>query len=173
MTKRKVKCKHCKKELYNDEAFKVTLNGKNFYYCNEEEYNSIQREKDEYNSCLLIVAETMNTKFVAPVMVKKIKELRDFYNYNVIGRTFKECKQTIQWSVENKDFNNEFVKAKYITSIVANNIARIDKKIKQEKKEIEKLFEKSNNDIDLEIMDISANREIKNKDVSDISMFLD
>lgn len=170
--KRKVKCKSCKKELYNTEAYQVIEGAKKSYYCTEEEYKDIQSEKEQYKTCLERIAEVMNIKFVPPVMLKKINELREFYNYCVIERTFIECKSTIQWALDNKEFNSEFVKAKYITSIVANNIAKVDKKIKQEKKELEKLFSKSNN-TEVEIIDIANDRNIENKEVSDISMFLD
>lgn len=172
MRRCKVKCKKCRKELYNTEAYQIFEGTKKSYYCTEEEYNEILREKEQYNSCLENVAEITSVKFVPPIMIKKINEIRQFYDYYIIERTFKECQSTIQWSMDNREFNNEFAKAKYIMSIVANNIAKVDKKIKQEKKELESLFAKGNN-IEFEIMDIPVSREIKSKEVSDISMFLD
>ena len=170
--RRKAKCKKCGKELYNTEAYQVIDGNKKSYYITEEEYNEIQKEKEQYNSCLERVAEITNVKLVPPVMIKKINEIRKFYDYYVIERTFKECQAIIQWAIDNRDFNNEFVKTKYITSIIANNIAKVDKKIKQEKEELERLFTKSN-EIEIEVMDVVLNSEVRNKEVSDISMFLD
>lgn len=172
MRRCKVKCKKCRKELYNTEAYQVVEGTKKYYYCTEEEYNEILKEKEQYNSCLETIAKIINAKFVAPLMIKKVNEIRQFYDYHVIERAFKECQSTIQWSIDNREFNNEFAKAKYIISIVANNIAKVDKKIKQERKELERLFTKNNN-MEVEIMDIPVNRNIKSKEVSDISMFLD
>lgn len=170
--KRKVKCKNCKKELYNTEAYQVTEGTKKSYYCTEDEYKEIQNEKLQYNNCLETVAKIINSKFVTPIMIKKINELRQFYDYQIIERTFKECQQSIGWSLENRDFNNEFAKTKYIVSIVANNIQNIDKKVSQERKQMERLFRKDTN-IDIDVMDTSTSRDIQNKSVSDISEFLD
>lgn len=171
--RRKVKCKKCGKELYNVDAYQVIESTRKLYYCTEEEYKDIQREKEQYNNCLEIVAQITNVKFVPPVMIKKLKEIRRFYDYHIISRTFKECESTIEWSLENREFVNEFAQAKYITSIIANNIAKVDKKIKQEKKELKRIFNKSNDNIEIEIMDIPVNTELKSENISDISMFLD
>lgn len=171
--KRKVICRKCGKELYNVDAYQVIEGTRKLYYCTEEEYKYIQKEKEQYNNCLEIVAQITNVKFVPPVMIKKLKEIRRFYDYHIISRTFRECESTIKWSLENREFVNEFAQAKYITSIIANNIDKADKKVRQEKKELERLFNKSNNNIGIEIMDIPVNTELKSENISDISMFLD
>ena len=106
-----------------------------------------------------------------PVMVKKVNELRDFYDYIVIEKTFKESRESIVWSLESKEFNNEFTKAKYITSIVANNIDRVYKKHKKDMEDIEKLFKKQD-EIMVDIVDTDISRA-KTNDRSDISEFLD
>ena len=106
-----------------------------------------------------------------PVMVKKVNELRDFYDYIVIEKTFKESRESIVWSLESKEFNNEFTKAKYITSIVANNIDRVYKKHKKDMEDIEGLFKKQDEAV-IEIMDMDIRRN-NSGDTSDISAFLD
>ena len=103
-------------------------------------------------------------------MVKKVNELREFYDYIVIEKTFKECASAILWALETKDFNSEFVKAKYIISIVVNNIDKVYKKHIKDLKDIEMLFAKS--EIETEIIDLDIDRPIDNRNVSDISSFL-
>ena len=169
---RRVICKNCTNELTTDIAFKVTdEKGKNSYYCSKEEYEQMINEKTSKNKCLETIKEIMNIKMLPPIMVKKVNELRDFYDYIIIEKTFKESRESIEWSLESKEFNNEFTKAKYITSIVANNIDRVYKKHKKDMEDIERLFKKQD-EVMVDIVDTDISRT-KTNDRSDISEFLD
>lgn len=167
---RKVICRICGKQTTNDIAYKVTINGKNNYFCTKEEYDTKQKEKESKDKCIRTIGEILGVKIVPPVMVKKVNELREFYDYIVIEKTFKECTSIILWALETKDFNSEFVKAKYIISIVVNNIDKVYKKHIKDLKDIEMLFAKS--EIEPEIIDLDIDRPIDNRNVSDISSFL-
>lgn len=169
---RKVKCRACGKESTNDVAFKVTVNGKNIYYCSEDEYNEKRKENDNKTKCLETITGIFGVKMLPPVMVKKVNELRQFYDYIVIEKTFKECTDKISWALETKDFNSEFSKAKYIVSIVANNIDKVYKKYIKDLKDMERLFAKEEV-VDIEMIDMNISRNTNNDNVSDISMFLD
>ena len=152
-------------------AYRVTINGKSTYYCNSEEYNKLIKETIDKNKCLETIKEIMNIKMLPPIMVKKVNELRDFYDYIVIEKAFKESRESIEWSLESKEFNNEFTKAKYITSIVANNIDRVYKKHKKDMEDIKRLFKKQD-EVMVDIVDTDISRT-KTNDRSDISEFLD
>ena len=43
----RAKCQCCKKQLDTKEAFKVEVNGKNKYWCNEECYKITEEEKEK------------------------------------------------------------------------------------------------------------------------------
>lgn len=173
----KVKCKSCGKELINLEAYKVSKNGKNTYYCSEEEYNIITKEEDEKNKCLKEVTKIIKVSMLPPVLTKQINTLREFYEYPVILRTFKDKTDTIIWALEHRTFNSEFTKYKYIITIIMNNIEASKKAMDKERKEIEKLFKDDKTDIDkdtkVDIMN-SINFDYKNTESnrSDISEFL-
>lgn len=173
----KVKCKSCGKELINLEAYKVSKNGKNIYYCSEEEYNIITKEEDEKNKCLKEVAKIIKVSMLPPVLTKQINTLREFYEYHVILRTFKDKTDAIRWALEHRTFNSEFTKYKYIITIIMNGIDDTKKAMDKERRDMEKLFEsnKDSNDraIEIDIMN-SSNFEIKNtkNNKSDISEFL-
>lgn len=173
----KVKCKACGKELINLEAYKVSKNNKNIYYCNEEEYNSITKEENDKSTCLKGVAGILNIAMIPPVLSKQINILREFYEYPVILRTFKDKSSSIIWALENRTFNSEFSKYKYIITIIMNGIDDTKKAMDKERRDMEKLFEsnKDSNDraIEIDIMN-SSNFEIKNtkNNKSDISEFL-
>ena len=119
---RSCKCNHCKKQLTTDIAYKVTINGRNKYYCSEDEYNQIQEEINSKTKCLETISNILDIPFIQPMMLKEINSLRDFYSYIVIERTFKDNRESIQWFLENKDNGSEFGKIKYIMTIIKNNI---------------------------------------------------
>ena len=166
------KCTYCKKQLNTDIAYKVVVNGRNKYYCNEEEYKQIQEEINSKNKCLETIITMLNVPFIQPVMLKEINLLRDFYSYIVIEKAFKDNEQSILWFLENKDNGSEFGKIKYIMTIIKNNINSTFKKYTQEQKDLQKIFNKvENQEVDIDIMNITI--EVQNNDISDISQFLD
>lgn len=168
----KVKCKLCGNETTTDKAYCVQTKTKK-YYCSKEEYEEYLTKLKIKNECIEYVAEVINMKFTPPTMIKLVNGLSEFYDYVVIKRAFKDNKDSIQWAIENKTFGSEFGKYKYIMSIVLNNIEKSYKTYKKEQEEIEKLFTKSvTNDIDIEILN-SNREEVKVKQNSDISMFLE
>lgn len=166
------KCTHCKKQLNTDIAYKVIVNGRNKYYCNEEEYRQIQEEIDNKNKCLETIMVMLNVPFIQPIMLKEINLLREFYSYIVIEKAFKDNEQSILWFLENKDNGSDFGKIKYIMTIIKNNINSTFRKYTQEQKELERMFNKSESqEVDIDIMNTTI--EVKDNNISDISQFLD
>lgn len=168
----KCRCKQCGKELTTDIAYCVQGKAKQ-YYCNKEEYDEIIKLQKEKNDCIEYISEVINMKFTPPAMIKLVNGLNEFYDYIVIKRAFKDNKDSIQWALNNKTFNSEFAKYKYIISIVLNNIDKSYKTYLKEQEELNKLFNQSEtNEIDVEILNFDRN-EVKVKQNSDISMFLE
>ena len=171
---RKVKCKICKKQLTTDTSFKVVRNGKNEYYCSEEEYNELLKEKEDRNKCLELIASVFNIEYCPPMVVKELNSIAKHYNYKTIMDTFndKEVKSTVEWFLDNNGFN--FGTVRYVFTIIENNIARVYKQRKEELAKIEKMLNGSaKNTIDVSIMnDIEENKTDKKKDIVDISDFL-
>lgn len=170
---RKVICKICGKQLTNDKAYKVTINGKNKYYCTKEEYDNMIKQSEIKQDCLNYIAECMRLKFCTPFVLKEINKLINYYDYPIIKRTFKDNIDSINWFLDNNSNSSEFGKVRYIFTIIANNINKSAKTYKEEQEKMKKLFNKSNNDI--EIMNTMENNKIKNNNtnIHDISSFLD
>ena len=165
-------CKICGKELTTDIAYCVQGKTRS-YYCNKEEYEDYLSKQKIKNECIEYVAEVINMKFTPPAMIKLVNGLNQFYDYVVIKRAFKDNKDSIRWAIENKTFGSEFGKYKYIMSIVLNNIEKSYKAYKKEQEEMERLFNKSvTNEVDIEILN-NDRTEVKVKQNSDISMFLE
>lgn len=168
---RKCKCTHCKKELTTDIAYKVTVNGKNKYYCTKEEYETIQNEINNKNKCLETISTMLNIPFVPPMMIKEVNELTQFYSYIVIDRTFKDNEQNIRWFLDNKNNGSEYGKIKYIMTIIKNNINITYKKYIKEQQQLAEMFKADENkEIDMDI--INTTNDKQGNDISDISKFL-
>lgn len=171
---RKCKCKICKKELTTDVAYKVIANNKNVYYCNEEEYQNELKEKQQKDNCYNTIKSILNEPFVTPMMKKEISKLKGFYSYIVIEKTFKECEENIKWFLNNKEYNTEYAKIRYIITIIQNNINTTYKKHIQDIKKMENLFKKSNNNIiDVDLINNANENNLNNNNNNDISEFLD
>lgn len=170
---RKVKCKICGKWLTNDTAYKVTINGKNQYYCTKEEYEHMKKEQETKEECYKYAEGLINLPYSA-LMRKKINELAKYYEYEVIYRCFKADRDKISFWATNKTFNNEHALVSYIMAIISGNINSINKQYKKEQEDLKKLFEEPKNDIDLDILN-SINETPKGKPRvdNDISDFLD
>ena len=170
---RKCKCQICKTELMTDIAYKITdEKGKSKYYCSEDEYTQIIKEKEDKNRCISILGETLHIPYVPPVLIKEIDKIRKHYQYEVIYRTIKESESTIQWFISNNDEASEYAKARYIATVISNNINKVKKKYDAELKSMQELFKKAEiQTIDIDIMNNTSTSNSKN--ISDISDFLD
>ncbi len=172
MKRFKCKCKFCRKQLTTDIAYCVKVNERNQYYCTQEEYNKEQEKKKSKIECNNYIAEIMKMPYLTPAMIKLVNNLNSYYDYKIIKRAFKDNKDSIRWALENKEFNSEFSKSKYIMSIILNNIDKSYKANIREQEDINKLFDKTtSNSIDLEILNFEK-KNIKNRKSTDISMFL-
>ena len=172
---RKVKCKICKKQLTSDSAYKVTdEKGKNSYYCNEEEYSNMVKEKEDKNECLTMLSEIFNTEYCPPMVVKELNNIAKHYDYKTIIDTFNddEVKNTVGWFLDNNGFN--FGTVRYVFTIISNNIPRVYKQRQEELEKIKKMLEGNKNDIDIDIMnDIIDNKTVEISNDNDISQWLD
>lgn len=175
----KVKCKKCGAKIERDEAFKVVKQTEktkaNHYYCSEDEYNSIIKEQEDKYRCYDTIKKIINMKMITPAWIKNINTIREFYDYDVIDKCFKDNEDTISWSLNNKDFKNEHAKSRYVLAIITNNIEDTYKKHIKDIEEMNRLFTKNeNNEIDIDILNeepIQISKKRKNE--NDISMFLD
>lgn len=125
-----VSCKGCKKKIDRDSAFKVTVNNKNNYYCNEDEYNEIQIEKESrlkvINYTFEIIGKTTNT-----VLMKELNEIGKIHTYRKTLRYLE--KNLIDLNIlMDRNFNSEYGKIKYFTTILKNQIGDFVEKKNEE-----------------------------------------
>ena len=169
---RKAKCRACGKELSTNEAFKVTEGKVNKYYCTQEEYEEIQRDKQRKEECFKHLEGFMKVP-ISKIARKRINELHEYYSYEVIYRTIKFVEDRIRYAVENKNFNSEQAMVNYLIAIIENNANMVLKEYEKEIADFKKLFEEPKNDIDLDIINDLDDKPIAKPRTSDISSFLD
>ena len=166
---RKCRCKLCGKWLTTDIAYK---DEKGKYYCSQEEYEEIQRDKQRKEECFKYLESLMGVP-ISKIARKRINELHEYYSYEVIYRAIKFVEDRIRYAVENKNFNNEQSEVNYLMAIISNNINEVYKEYTKEQKELMKLFEEPKNEIDLDIINDLDDKPVAKPRTSDISDFLD
>ena len=169
---RKCKCQICQKELTTDKAYKVTINGRSKYYCSEDEYNDLIKQQEERQHCFDIVLKYMGLKFATPQVKQEVNKLKEYYEYRVIEKCFKENENAIHWFLNHNENSSVFGKCRYVFTIIQNNINKTDKRHKKDLEQMKAMFNQSQNNIDIDIMNLSENKE-STRIVSDISNFLD
>lgn len=125
-----VTCKSCKKKVDRDSAYKIVIGGKNQYYCSEKEYVDEAAEKkakaEVLQLCTEIMGNTTNT-----ILFKDMTEISKVYSYVTIAGYLKNNKDVLQGFM-NKNFNNEYGKIRYFTTIIKNNIGDYVPEVKNE-----------------------------------------
>lgn len=124
----KAKCKICKTELTNE---RYSPNGKTPYYCSEGEYSSFNQKKaskkaiqNELNDLLQQIFY-FKDGFVPPLVRSKIKNLTNYYTYDIIIECFKQQRQCIENIIRTKEFKNTSHMINYVFAIIGNNIADV------------------------------------------------
>lgn len=170
---RSCKCQICGKKGTTDTLFQVNENGKNKYYCNQEEYDVFMKERFKREELIKYISEQVfeyeDGQIVSPVLLKKIKELKGFYDYEVIHECFIINKDNIQYWIKTKNFTSEYNMICYIMKIIECNINDVYSKWKYKKRQLqaqEKTY------VDLSINELNANHVTQKKD-DGILAFLD
>jgi hypothetical protein len=155
MMARKVVCAitTCKKKGDSDTFYKVTDDkGKSKYYCNKEEYDNFVNEKLKRENLidyiLYEVFDYEEGQTVNSILFKKLKELSNFYDVDVISECFREQKDNIQYWIKVKEMQ-EFNMICYVMKIIEGNINDTYKKWKFKKQQE---IKQDNNSVDLDII---------------------
>ena len=122
-----VKCKHCKKQIDKDIAYKVehtTKSGKkqNHYYCSFEEYNKIETEKEFFRKCQYTTDDMLGYPICNNSRNKFLANLNKLYSYETIYNCIEFYKYDTLKYMEKKCIESEYGKLRYIFSVIENNI---------------------------------------------------
>lgn len=177
--KSRCKCFYSGESGWNDEFVRKPVGKQYRYFKSEEVYAEYLKEKEKQQELNnkkqelhMSIATLLNYKFLPPFLLKKINELTEYFDLEVVAETFRQQKDTIDyWLNQGDKFKSEAGKVNYMMAIIKNNIIEVDKQWKLEQKR--KQPSKVNIDIDAanEIYEINYKDIPKKKD--SISKFLD
>ncbi len=156
---RSVKCA-ITKEVGTTETF---IKVGNKYYKSKEIYNQDKYQKEIYRQIIdYICFELLDYSNGQPfhTSLPKILKTLNYYDNEVILKTFKYKTQDIKYAFQNKKFTSEHNKIKYMFAIINNSIIDINREWQNEQKSISK-----SNDINIEI-DLETQHKQRNKDIS-------
>lgn len=172
---RKVVCKICKSKGDTDTFYKITdENGRNKYYCNQEEYDNYVSEKLKRENMLKFIAEEVfqyeEGQIIHPTMIKKLSAMNKFYDNEVIHECFRINKETIQYWMQAKQFSSEYNMVCYIMKIIEGSINDVFNKWKHRKQQE---IKEENTLVDFDILNQLDNTTSTQQDSNGILSFLD
>ena len=116
-----VKCRICGNKTERNDAYKVVVNGKNEYYCNEKEYKQKQKQIADKEKTIKIINEIFGYEVTNSALFKELKELSENNSYDKIYSFIYDNRQMLDKSMS-RDFTSEYGKIRYFSTIIKNNI---------------------------------------------------
>ena len=134
MSNRKVKCRFCEQFTIQKEAFKVVVNDKNEYYCNEEHYKQAKSKKENRKKVLDMCDELFEIKVSRDTLfLKELKIVTEDIKIETLADYISENMVDLDVSMA-KDFKTLNFKIKYFFEIIRKNIQAFENEQKQDKK---------------------------------------
>lgn len=118
----------------SDTAYKVEKK----YYTSKEAYESYQNDNLNRQKVIILIHSLLGYEehqMIPTIFLKKLKEWKP-YGYDVVLQTLEDNASSVEWALQNKNFDSEIRKVQYISSIIANHLVDTEKKMKREKRSI-------------------------------------
>lgn len=170
-----VKCRHCKKQIAKQDAYKVeyltkSLDVRYKYYCSEEcEKKQIKQREDKVRLKEIEKLARQTTREILELysdkniyFSKMYKDLRDTFGDQIIYEYINENKHSIESILKSKDFETTHSKIKYFFAMAQNNIEKY--KLLNVKQYIYKSSVTSFDDFEI----IEINKKDKKRSIDDI-----
>ena len=124
-----VKCKGCGEKIDRDIAYRVTMKGKNIYYCSKAEYDNIIKAREIKDNTYNLICQLFGYKITNTSLFKELNLISESHSYNII---FSYLQENYEYLLEvlSKNFNSEYAKIRYFSAILKNSLA--DFKTKEE-----------------------------------------
>jgi hypothetical protein len=124
-----VKCKGCGNKIERDTAFKVVIKDKNTYYCNANEYETINTEKESKNKVIdlsfELIGKTTNT-----ALFKELTEIANVHTYTKMLKFMEENFIDLDVAISsNNPYVHEYAKIRYFAAIIKNQIGDFKEKV--------------------------------------------
>lgn len=122
----KCKCRICGKPHDTKDAYKVVVNGKNQYYCSQNEYEKdlAQKKKmaDDKDKVYNLICDIMGVKAILNTALWKEKtEWNKAFSDEFIAKYLQENKDYLTSAIA-KLSSSEFAKIRYLSAILKNSL---------------------------------------------------
>lgn len=162
---RKVKC--CVSGKWGTSDTFLKIDGR--YYESQEVYDWHKR----MSNCWKLMIDKITIDYLGyqkgepypTILNKRLKSL-DFYDNEVIYRTVLYCDESISNAMKTKHFDSTYMKIQYILAILRNNIAKVWKIVRAERKAAKEQNKKLDDIVYVESLDNVDNPKQINKDIS-------
>ena len=129
----RAKCRICGETLDTNVAYKVVTNGKNAYYCSQEEFEADTKKKEkaaaDKDVVYKLICEIINReKIINTALWKEWKIWNDVATDEVIGRYLTDNKTYLVSAVARLD-NVEFNRIRYLSAILKNSLGDFKPKV--------------------------------------------
>ena len=137
----RAKCQCCKKQLDTKEAFKVEVDGKNKYWCNEECYKITEEEKEkqakikaEYDEIFETTKEIFGYEFNGHSLLQR--ELKAWEKLTTRQKIILYLKENKDWlsTVMSKEFNGDYNRVRYYSAVVSSKLHDFKPKVEEQPK---------------------------------------
>ncbi len=132
-----VKCRYCNNKVDRKDAFKVVVDGKNIYYCNEAEYLTVLHDRKIRDDTYECINEIFGYKVINTALFKELSFILGSYSYDQILAYLKENKDYMASVIRQRDYSSEYAKIRYFSAMIKNGIADFKVKEKEAPKQVE------------------------------------
>lgn len=131
-----VKCRYCNNKIDRKDAFKVVVDGKNIYYCNEAEYLTVLHDRKIRDDTYECINEIFGYKVINTALFKELSFILGSYSYDRILAYLEENKDYMTSVIQQRDYSSEYAKIRYFSAIIKNGIADFKAKEKETPKQV-------------------------------------
>ena len=122
----RAKCKICGTALDTKVAYKVVVNGKNAYYCSEEEYKNDAAEKEKADAdktkVYTLICEIIGRKEILNTVLWKEKAIWNKVFSDELIWKYLESNKTYLTTVISRLEDKEFNRIRYLSAILKNSL---------------------------------------------------
>lgn len=122
-----VKCRVCKTKIERTDAYKVVIGGKNHYYCTEKEYKDLLAQKEVKDNTYNLINHIFEKKVTNTALFKEMNALLETHTYEEI-LSYLQDNEDYLYRVMSKEFQSEYAKIRYFSTILKNNMADFQQK---------------------------------------------
>ena len=117
----------CEEKVDRLLAYKVVIDGKNHYYCTEKEYKDLLAQKEAKDNVYNLINHIFEKKVTNTALFKEINALLETHTYEEI-LSYLQDNEDYLCRVMSKDFQSEYAKIRYFSTILKNNMADFQQK---------------------------------------------